>query len=107
MAIVPVLGWVFTGLLAVLVVACVTAARGIVPVNSLFGVRTAAVMRSPAAWRAGHAVGILPSAVAFVLALGFSLVGLAVSAVSVGAIVVFAGGVLWVIVASGRAASRV
>jgi len=63
------LGWVFTGLLLVLVVTCIAASRGAIPLNHYFGVRLPVLMRSNAAWRAGHAAGGVPAAIAFVVAL--------------------------------------
>jgi len=40
-----------------LVVTCIAASRGAIPLNHYFGVRLPVLMRSNAAWRAGHAAG--------------------------------------------------
>ena len=99
------LGWVFTGLLLVLVVTCIAASRGALPLNHYFGVRLPALMRSDAAWRAGHAAGAVPAAIAFAVALVCSAIGLAAPAAYWGSIVAMAGGVVWVFVRASGAAN--
>lgn len=100
-----VLGWIFTALLVVLVVACVGAARGAIPVNHLFGVRLPVLMRSEAAWRAGHAAAIVPAVCAAAVALTASSVAIAFPGAHLVAIAAFAGGVPWVFVRASRAAT--
>ena len=100
-----VLAWLFTALLLVLVVACVGAARGAIPVNRLFGVRLPVVMRSAATWRAGHAAAVLPAACAFAVALVASVVAIVVPGAEVLSIAAFVGGVGWVFVRASRAAA--
>ncbi|WP_345801782.1 SdpI family protein [Microbacterium sp. AZCO] len=104
MAVFGILTWVFTALLLVLLIACIAASRGTLPLNHLFGVRFPALMRNEAAWRTGHAACILPAAVCFALALVCSLVGLAVPAVHIVTVAVFAGAIVWVGVRGSRAA---
>lgn len=100
-----VLGWVFTGLLLVLVVACIGAGRGLIPRNHFFGVRLPALVRSDAAWRVGHAAGVLPAGIAFLVAVVCSVIGLAVHVAYWGSIVAMAGGVVWVFKRASRAAT--
>lgn len=97
--------WVFTALL-LLVVACVAAGRGTLPLNHLFGVRIPALMRSDAAWRAGHAAGVVPGVYALVIAFGCSTVGLFTPVAYWGSIAAFVGGVAWVAVTASRAVSE-
>lgn len=98
------LAWLFTALLLVLVVVCIAAGRGSIPVNHLVGVRIPALKRSESAWRAGHAAGVFPALVAFVFGLVFSLLGLATTAAYWGSIVAFIGGVVWVFIRASSAA---
>lgn len=105
-----VLGWLFTALLVLLVVACVGAARGAIRVNHLFGVRLPILMRSEAAWRAGHRASIVPAACAAAVALTASSVAIAVPGghlIAIVAIAAFAVGVVWVFLRASRAASAV
>lgn len=97
--------WVFTGLLLVLVVVCVAAGRGAIPRNRLIGVRIPALQRSAAAWRVGHAAGVLPATVALAAALVFSLVGLAVPIADVGSLIAFVAGLVWVLARASKAAN--
>lgn len=99
-----VLGWLFTALLLLLVIASVAAARGAIPVNHLFGVRLPVMMRSPAAWRAGHAAAIAPAGCAFAVALIASSIAIAVPVVFLLAIAAFVVGVGWAFVRASRAA---
>ncbi|MFH8250594.1 SdpI family protein [Microbacterium sp. B2969] len=103
----PILAWVFTGLLLVLLLTCVAAARGSLRRNRWFGVKLPALERSDAAWRAGHAVSVVPAAVAFVVALIASILGLFAPAIYWVTIVAAVGGVIWVFVRATRAADRV
>jgi SdpI/YhfL family protein len=89
------LGGVFTGLLFVLLVTCIVAGRGILPVNHFFGVRLPALMGSQAAWRGGHRAAVIPAAVAFTIALIGSGVGLVVPVASWIAIIAFTAGIIW------------
>ncbi|MBW4041489.1 MAG: hypothetical protein HIU86_05105 [Acidobacteria bacterium] len=98
-----VLGWLFTALLLVLVVASVAASRGAIPANHLFGVRLPVMMRSAAAWRAGHAAAVLPAACAFAVALTSSSIAIALPGASVVAIAAFVVGVVSVFVRASRA----
>jgi len=102
-----VLGWVFTGLLSVLVVTCIGAGRGAVPRNHFFGVRLPPLMRSDAAWRVGHAAGVVPAGIAFVVAFVCSVIGLAAPVAYWGSILAMAGGVVWVFVRAWNAANAI
>lgn len=104
MEIVPVLVWIFTGLLLLLVVACVMAGHGAIPLNHFFGVRIPALMRNEAAWRAGHAAARVPAVVAFVLALLCSALGMIAPAAYIGTFIAFIGGVVWVGFTASKAA---
>jgi hypothetical protein len=99
-----VLAWVFTGLMLVLLVACVAASRGALRLNHFFGVRLPSLMRSNAAWRAGHAAAVLPSAVSFAVALVASAVGLAIPVGYWVAIIAFVGDVIWVFIRASAGA---
>ncbi|MCU1527566.1 MAG: hypothetical protein JWP75_1329 [Frondihabitans sp.] len=101
---VPVLGWVFTGLLFVLTVFSVAAGRGLVPKNHFAGIRFPALMRSDAAWRAGHAAAVFPAGIAFVVGLAFSVIGIIAPAAQWGSIVAFVGGLIWVVARATKAA---
>ncbi|MGA7203933.1 MAG: hypothetical protein WBX27_04795 [Specibacter sp.] len=98
------LAWLFTALMLVLVVVCIAAGRGAIPVNHLIGVRIPALKRSPGAWRAGHAAGVFPAGVAFIVGLVFSLFGFVTPMAYWGSIVAFLGGVVWVFIRASRAA---
>lgn len=102
----PILGWVFTAVLLLTVVVSFAAGRGAIPLNPYLGIRIAPLMRSDAAWKAGHAAAVVPSAVAFVVSLACCLVGLAVGAVYGGSIVCLVGGLAWASVNAVRAARR-
>ncbi|WP_162819094.1 SdpI family protein [Leifsonia aquatica] len=104
-AITPV-GWVFTALLLVLVIACVLAGNGTLKRNHLFGVRIPSVLRDDDAWRAGHAAGMLPATIAFVTAMVGELVGLVLPLAHVVTVVAFVAGVVAVLIAASRAAKR-
>lgn len=99
-----VLGWVFVGLLVLLLVASVLAREGRVPLNPWFGIRTPSLMRSSEAWRNGHAAAVFPSALACGAALVCSTVGLFAPVAYLGTIVTFVGGVVWVMIRASRAA---
>lgn len=98
------LAWLFTGLLLLLVVVCIAAGRGAIPVNHFLGIRIPALKRSDAAWRAGHASGVIPALVALVVGLAFSLLGLVMPGAYWGSIVAFVLGVVWVFIRASRAA---
>jgi hypothetical protein len=106
MVVVHVLGWVFTGLLLLLVVVCALAGRGTLRLNHLVGIRLAPLLRDEDAWRRGHAAAVGPSVVAFVVAAICSVTGLFAPAVAGGAIIAFVLGFVWVCIVSTRAASR-
>ncbi|MEO5534611.1 MAG: hypothetical protein ABIR17_05710 [Pseudolysinimonas sp.] len=103
----PAIVWVFTGLLLFLAVTCVAASRGAIRLNHLWGIRIRSVMRTDATWRAGHAAGVAPAAIAFVVALACSVIGLAVPLVDLGAVVAFVSGVVAVVIRASSAADRV
>ncbi|MGW6377936.1 SdpI family protein [Rhodococcus sp. NPDC055112] len=96
--------WVFTGLLLLLVVVCVAAGRGAIPVNSFVGIRIPALKRSEAAWRVGHAAAVMPGVTAFVIAGICSGIGLGAPVAYWGTIIAMVGGVIWVFVRAARAA---
>jgi hypothetical protein len=106
-SIIPVLAWLFTALLLFMAVVCIAAGRGLIPVNHLIGIRFPPLQRDEAAWRAGHAAGVLPSLVAFAIALVCSLIGLVAPAADYGVLVAFVGGVVWVVVRAIRAADGI
>ena len=62
-------------------------------------------MRSDNAWHAGHAAGVVPSAVAFVVAIISSLIGLGAPNAYWGAIVACVVGFMMVVI-RGSAAAR-
>lgn len=103
---ITVLAWVFTGLLLVLSITCVAASRGGLRRNRFFGVKLPALERSDEAWRAGHAAGVVPATVAFVLALVAAVVGVFVTPVYWAAILVAIVGVIGVFISATRAADR-
>jgi hypothetical protein len=98
------LAWLFTGLLLLLVVVCLAAGRGAIPVNHFLGIRIPALKRSEAAWRAGHSAGVGPALGALAVGLFFSFLGLVAPVAYWGSIVAFAGGVVWVFIRASRAA---
>ncbi|MBU4466271.1 MAG: hypothetical protein KKH75_10550 [Actinobacteria bacterium] len=98
------LAWVFTALLLFLTVVCALAGSGRIPRNHLIGMRLPPINQSDVAWRAGHAAGTLPSAVAFLLAMALTLIGLIAPMAYIGSIVVFVAGFVWTVVRGSRAA---
>jgi hypothetical protein len=108
MTLLIVLGWLFTALLAVLLVASIFAASGRLPRNRFFGLKFPALETSDPAWRAGHRAAIVPSVIAVVVAAVFALLGALVATPYFwGSIVAFVGGVVWIVVVATRAAKRV
>jgi hypothetical protein len=101
---VPVVAWVMTGLLLVLVLVSYAAGRGGIPVNHFVGIRIPPLTRNAGAWRAGHAAAVVPAGVAFIVALVFSVVGIASPAAYAGSIVAFVGGVVWAFLRAAKAA---
>jgi hypothetical protein len=101
------IAWVFTALLLVLLLTCIAAGRGTLPKNRGFGVRLPSLMRSDAAWQAGHRAGVMPSAIAAVVALVSSVVGLAIPATYYLSIAAFLIGVVWVFTRSSSAAKSI
>ena len=61
-------------------------------------------MHSDTAWRAGHTAAILPSTIAFLVALACSIVGLTEPLFAIGSLLAFAGGFGWVAVRASHAA---
>ena len=106
MGLIVVLAWVFTALLLILFLACIAAGRGVIPRNHWFGIRLPPLKRSDAAWRAGHAAGVAPSAVVFVIALVCCFMGATAPIAFWGAIVAFVGGLAWVGSEAIRAANK-
>ena len=100
-----VMGWVFTGLLLLVAVICFAAARGTIALNSVVGLRVPALTRSEDAWRSGHAAGQVPAVVAFVVALVFSMLGLASPLAYWGTLAVFLGGLTWIVIRASNAAN--
>ena len=98
------LGWIFTGLLLLVAVLCIAAARGAIASNSFVGLRLPALTRDEETWRAGHAAGQIPAIVAFTIALVFSFLGLVSSVAYWGAIAAFVGGLAWIVIRATRAA---
>lgn len=102
----PVLGWVFTAVLLGLMVVSYAAGRGAIALNPYLGIRIAPLMRSDAAWKAGHAAAVVPSVVAFVVSLACSVIGLFVVAVYWGSVACLVGGLAWASVNAVKAARR-
>lgn len=101
----PVLGWMFTGVLLLIILISRAAGDGRIPPNSTIGIRLPQLQRSDAAWAAGHAAGIRPAIVACSAAATCSLLGLLAPIAYWGAIAAFAGGLVWVVTAAVRAAN--
>ena len=99
------LGWIFTGLLLLVAVLCIAAARGAIASNNFVGLRLPALTRDEGSWRAGHAAGQVPAIVAFAIALVFSFLGLVSSVAYWGAIAAFVGGLTWIVIRATRAAN--
>jgi hypothetical protein len=100
----PILAWVFTGLLLVLLLVALAAGRGAIPVNHFVGIRLPPLERSDTAWQLGHRAAVAPTTVAFVVALVFAVIGLAVPALDVVVVFCFVVGLIWSMVAAVRAA---
>ena len=98
-----IVGWTFSGLLLVMVVICIAAASGRLPLNGFVGIRIPSLMRDDGAWRAGHTAAVRPAAVALVVALVASGIGPALPPAHWGAIAAFVAGVVWVFVSASRA----
>jgi len=101
----PVVAWILTGLLCMLAVTSGETARGAIPPNHWFGIRLRPLLRSPAAWRAGHAAAVAPATIAFAVTLAVAVLGSFVPISGV-AIATFIAGVAWTFVRASRAASR-
>lgn len=104
---VPALGWVFTGVLLLVAIICWAAGRGKIELNGTIGLRIPPLTHSTEAWMSGHAAGVRPAAIAFVVGLVLCVIGIFAPVAFWGAIVAFVGGLVWVTVAAVRAASRV
>ena len=104
MQLLPLVAWIFTTLLLLLLGVSLAASRGSIPVNHFLGIRIPALKRSEAAWRAGHRAAILPTALALGLSLVFSILGLREPVAYVGTIIVFVCAVIWTFIAASRAA---
>ena len=99
--------WVFTGLLLLLTIVTMLAARGIIPLNMWVGIRIPSVQRSEKAWRAGHAAAVPASWVGFIGALICSVIGLYFPLSHWGVVVFFVGAAVWTMVVASRAAKAV
>ncbi|PQZ93626.1 hypothetical protein CQ018_08145 [Arthrobacter sp. MYb227] len=100
----PLVAWVFTTLLCLLLGVALAASRGSIPINHFLGIRIPALKRSEAAWRAGHRATIIPTALALVLSLVFSILGLLDPLAYAGTIIVFVCAVIWTFIAASKAA---
>ncbi|MEA9984201.1 MULTISPECIES: SdpI family protein [Subtercola] len=103
---VPVVAWIFTALLLLLVVVCIMAGRGQLGMNRFVGIRFPSLMRSDSAWRAGHAAAVMPAVVSWGAALVCSAIGTTALPAYWGAIAAFVGGFVWVAVRASHAASK-
>jgi len=101
----PVLGWVFAALLLMIALICWVAGSGKIAPNGAVGLRIPPLTRSTSAWKAGHAAGVAPASIAFVVALVCSVVGLFAPPAYWGAVAALVGGLIWVIAAAVRAAN--
>jgi len=99
------LGWVCTALLLMMAFICLAAGAGKLRANGVIGIRIPAVMRSEAAWKAGHAAGVVPAFISCAVGLACSAVGLITSVAYFGAIVALVGGLIWVVIRAVRAAN--
>lgn len=99
----PALGWIFTGVLLVVAIVCWAAGAGKIPLNGAVGLRIPPLTRNAAAWKAGHAAGVVPAVVAFAVGLVCCLVGLFAPTLYWGAIAALIGGLVWVVIAAVRA----
>ena len=73
--------------------------------HSVVGLRVPALTRSEDAWRSGHAAGQVPALVSFVVALVFSMLGLASPLAYWGTLAVFLGGLTWIVIRASSAAN--
>jgi hypothetical protein len=99
------LRWVFTAVLLALAIINWAAGHGYIELNSTIGIRIPPLQRSESAWRAGHAAGVVPAAVAFTVSLICSIVGLFAGVAVWGVVVAFVGGLVWSITVAVRAAN--
>jgi hypothetical protein len=97
------IAWAFTALLLLAVVICRLAGSGKIGPNGFVGIRIPSVMYSDAAWKSGHAAGVVPAACGFGFAAVCSIAGLVLPVAYWGAIIAFIGGFAWM-VAANRAA---
>jgi len=101
----PTLGWVFTGVLLMVAVICWAAGAGKIPLNGAVGLRIPPLTRSTAAWKAGHAAGVVPAVVVFAVGLVCCIVALLAPTLYWGAIAALIGGLVWVVIAAVPAAN--
>jgi hypothetical protein len=99
-----ILGWVFTGLLLMLLITAIATGRGRIPLNHFFGIRLPDLLRSNSAWRAGHRAAVVPAGIAFGVSLLASVVALFVPITYWVSIIAFAAGVAWVFLRASAAA---
>ncbi|CAD6000568.1 SdpI family protein [Agreia sp. COWG] len=99
-------GWVSAALLLLIVVICVVAGRGSLPLNHAIGLRVPALMRDDHSWRVGHAAGVVPGSISFAVAAVSSVIGLSLPPGYWAAIATFIIGLVWVVVRASAAAKR-
>ncbi len=101
------IAWVLAGLLPVLAVVSMLAARGRLRRNHLVGIRLPPLYASDDAWRRGHAAAVGPSWTGFAVALVADLVGILEPVTYWVAVAAFVVTVVWAILAAIRAARTV
>ncbi|GAB3808954.1 hypothetical protein GCM10028798_35920 [Humibacter antri] len=93
--------------LTVMIILC---AVGVIPRNSIAGLRLPAMFASDEAWMRGHRAGIAPAVIASIVCIVVTVIGLAVPAFTGGTIIVIVAllaGLVIAAVLGSRAASRV
>lgn len=100
------LGWVFTGILALVAIVGTMAGNGGLVANSTIGIRIPPLLRSDAAWRAGHAATVMPAIVCGAVALVLCLIGIFDLPAYWGALGVCIVGIVWALIRAVRAADR-
>ncbi len=99
-----VIGWIAAGLFLLIVVICLAAKRGSLPLNHMIGLRVPALMRDEKSWQVGHGAALAPAVISLVIATAFDLAGTASALFYWGAIVVLIAGLIWIVVRASRAA---
>ncbi|GAB3611391.1 hypothetical protein GCM10027414_35170 [Humibacter ginsengiterrae] len=85
-------------------------ALGIIPRNSIAGLRLPAMFASDKAWMIGHRAGILPAVIASIVCIIATVIGLVVPALTASFVIVIVallGGLIVAAILGSRAASRV